>query len=138
MMGNITSADLRRAGVSVAGAGTTKGRNNIARAVRHESGAMNKTEARYASHLELRRIRGEVASYTFEKVKIRIADNTFYTPDFFVVLPTMEIEFHEVKGFWEDDARVKIKVAAETFPARFIAVKERPKKLGGGWDCEEF
>jgi hypothetical protein len=41
---------------------------------------------------------------------------------------------HEVKGFWQDDARVKIKVAASIYPFKFIAVK----KAKGGWEREEF
>jgi len=45
---------------------------------------------------------------------------------------------HEVKGFWQDDARVKIKVAADMYPFRFIAVKPRAKKDGGGWQTEAF
>lgn len=40
-----------------------------------------------------------------------MADKTFYSPDF--IVPALDcIEVHEVKGHWEDDARVKIKVAA--------------------------
>lgn len=39
------------------------------------------------------------------------------------------MECHEVKGFWTDDAKVKIKVAAEQYPFRFIAFKKC--KLGG-------
>jgi hypothetical protein len=42
---------------------------------------------------------------------------------------------HEVKGFWQDDARVKIKVAARSIPFRFKAVnakrEERRRRLGG-------
>ncbi len=48
------------------------------------------------------------------------------------------MEMHEVKGFWQDDARVKIKVAADMYPLKFIAVKRRAKKNGGGWSIEEF
>ena len=48
------------------------------------------------------------------------------------------IECHEVKGFWQDDARAKIKVAADLYPFRFIAVKARTKKSGGGWEVEAF
>ena len=48
------------------------------------------------------------------------------------------LECHEVKGHWEDDARVKIKCAAEKFPFRFVAMKPRTKKNGGGFECEEF
>lgn len=49
------------------------------------------------------------------------------------------LEIHETKGHWEDDARVKIKVAAEALPIfRFVALKRRSKKDGGGWSEEAF
>lgn len=101
-------------------------------------GQLNKTEAAYQSHLELRKNAGEIAWYRFEGVKVRLADNTFYTPDFAVMLATGEMELHEVKGRWMDDARVKIKVAADQYPFRFIAVTVKPKKAGGGWAIEQF
>lgn len=101
-------------------------------------GAMNKTEAAYGEHLEgLRRV-GEVLWYRFEGLKLRLADNTFYTPDFVVMVASGELECHEVKGFWQDDARAKIKVAAEMYPIRFLAVKAKAKKDGGGWAQEDF
>lgn len=107
--------------------------------LRHTPGAMNGTERRYMIEvLEPAKVAGRISEYHFERVKIRLADRTHYTPDFFVVLPDGLIEMHEVKGFWEDDARVKIKVAAEVFPARFIAVTPMAKKHGGGWKVEEF
>jgi len=100
-------------------------------------GRMNKTEAAYAYRLETLRTAGEIAWYGFEPLKLRLASNTFYTPDFMVMLLDGLIELHEVKGFWRDDARVKIKVAAERFPMfRFVAVKKRTKNRG--WQTEEF
>ena len=105
---------------------------------RRQPGSMNKTEAAYAAHLELRRSAGEVAWYGFEAMKFKLAEKTFYTPDFIVMLADGTLEAHEVKGFWEDDARVKIKVAADKFPLRFVALKALPKRDGGGWKEEEF
>lgn len=105
---------------------------------RLKTGQMNKTEAAYAAHLEELKRQGEVLWYEFESVKLRLADNTFYTPDFAVMRADGEMEMHEVKGFWQDDARVKIKVAADKFPFRFIAIKAESKKNGGGWKVEEF
>ena len=100
---------------------------------------MNKGEARYAQHLELLRLAGEIVRWDFEDVTLRLADKTRYTPDFMVLLPNREVEFHEFKGFWRDDARVKIKVAAERFAMfRFVAVQEIPKKDGGGYLREDF
>lgn len=109
------------------------------RHVRRSPGQMNKLEAKYASTLEEMRLAGEVGDYRFDAFKLRLADNCFYTPDFFVMLPDGVIEVHEVKGHWEDDARVKIKVAAEIFWwFKFVAVTAVAKKRGGGWKREEF
>jgi hypothetical protein len=105
---------------------------------RLKTGEMNKTEASYAGHLEVQRGIGAVLWWKFEGIKLRLADNTFYTPDFAVMLADGTFEMHEVKGFWEDDARVKIKVAASMFPLRFIGLMPIPKGQGGGWKVEEF
>lgn len=105
---------------------------------RLKPGTMNKTEAAYERDLRDAQVIGDVLWYRFEGLKLRLADNTFYTPDFAVMLSTGVIECHEVKGFWTDDARVKIKVAADQYPFRFIAVKALPKKAGGGWSREVF
>lgn len=99
---------------------------------------MNKTEAAYAQHLEAQKVAGRVAWFKFEGLKFRLADNTFYTPDFAVMLAGGEMEAHEVKGFWQDDARAKIKIAADLYPFRFVAIKAKAKKDGGGWAVEEF
>lgn len=97
-------------------------------------GEMNKFETTYAAHLEGLKRAGAILWYSFESVKLRLAKATFYTPDFLVMNRDGEMEFHEVKGFWEDDARVKIKVAAELFPIRFIAIT----KEKGQWVEERF
>ncbi|MCD5326746.1 DUF1064 domain-containing protein [Chromobacterium piscinae] len=102
------------------------------------AGTMNQTEAAYAQHLEHRKFAGELVWYRFEGIKLRLADNTFYTPDFAVMLANGQMEMHEVKGRWMDDARAKIKIAADQYPFRFIAVMARTKRAGGGWDVEEF
>src|SRR3990167_10394545 len=88
---------------------------------RLKAGERNKTEAAYESELHRRMLAKEVLWYKFEGLKFRLADNTFYTPDFSVMMASGQIEIHEVKGFWEDDARVKIKVAADIYPFKFIA-----------------
>lgn len=98
------------------------------------AGTMNKTEAAYAAYLETLKHAGEVLWYKFEGLKLRLADTTFYTPDFCVLPSTGVLEIAEIKGFWRDDARVKIKVAASIYPFRFIAIK----KIKDGWEREEF
>lgn len=101
---------------------------------RLKTGEMNKTEAAYDAHLAALQFAGEILWYKFEGLKFRLADVTFYTPDFAVMKANGVIELHEVKGFWQDDARVKIKVAASLYPFQFIAVK----KDGKGWQYENF
>ena len=105
---------------------------------RLKTGSMNKTEAAYDAHLAELQHAGQIKWRKFEGLKLRLADSTFYTPDFAVMAADGVIECHEVKGFWQDDARAKIKVAADLYPFRFIAVKARTKKAGGGWDVEVF
>jgi hypothetical protein len=109
----------------------TKSNSRMQALGRLKTGAMNKTEAAYDQYLKLR---PDVVWHKFEGLKFRLADNTFYTPDFAVLLDSGELEAHEVKGFWQDDARVKIKVAADMYPIRFIAIKSEK----GQWKLEEF
>jgi hypothetical protein len=100
---------------------------------RLKPGRLNKTEAEYAGMLELRKRAGEVAWYAFEPFKIRLADRTFYDIDFGVMLADGRLEVHEVKGgFITDDGRVKLKIAAEHFPAQFFLCQ----KTKGAWYVE--
>lgn len=101
---------------------------------RMKSGKMNKTEQAYDRLLFKRKAAGEILWYKFEGMKFKLADNTWYTPDFSVMLADGTMEIHEVKGHWTDDARVKIKVADDIYPFQFIAVK----KSRTGWDEERF
>jgi hypothetical protein len=106
---------------------------------RHIPGIPNKTEAEYMLHLEACKREGLILEYAYEPIKLRLAKRTYYTPDFAVIRKDRVIELHEIKGHWEDDARVKIKVAAEKYPwLMFIALKKLPKKDGGGWAPEVF
>lgn len=105
---------------------------------RLKTGQMNKTESAYGQRLELLKATGDIVWYKFEGMKFRLADNTFYTPDFIVMRSDGTLESHEVKGFWTDDARVKIKVAADMYPLQFLAVIAKTNKSGGGWEIERF
>lgn len=102
------------------------------------TGQMNKTEAAYEAHLTLMRNAGQILWFKFEAVKLRLADKTFYTPDFVVLRSDGLLEMREVKGFMMEDANVKIKVAASIYPFRFMVVRVCPKKDGGGWIEEEI
>lgn len=105
---------------------------------RHIAGKMNKAEAEYAAMLETQRITGEIWGYFFERFTLKLADDTRYTPDFVVVLRDGELRIDEVKGFMEEDAWVKFKVASELFPFSFRLAKKRAKRDGGGWVFNDF
>ena len=90
-------------------------------------GCMNITERKYADELYKRQLAKEIIAYSFEPVKLRLAKNTYYAPDFLVVCPD-RFEFHEVKGFARDDAMVKLKVAARLFPWFCFVLVKRSKR----------
>ena len=104
--------------------------------VRMAATKMNKTEARFETDvLRLSQLAGELVWYRYEPLKFRLGANLHYTPDFVGVDNTGQVIVWEVKGFWRDDARVKIKAAATAFPwIRFRAVQLKKK----AWVTEEI
>jgi len=136
--------------------------------IQHHPGVMNKTEGRYAEQLEEWKRCGLLGAWMYEPLKLKLADKTYYSPDFLVIreqelnfermtvqltkhwpgredgMRIRPVEFHEVKALhrgkktahFEDDSRVKIKVAAKLFPwFQFVAVWP-DKELG--YRYEEF
>lgn len=96
----------------------------------------SKLEGRYAQHLELLR-RGEcILGWKHAGLKFKLARHRcWYEIDFQVLTTESTLELHEVKGYWRDDARVKIKCAAALNPwFRFRAVQWKNKS----WVYEEF
>lgn len=100
--------------------------------VRRVPGTMNKLEAAWATELDSQKNQGVILAYWFEGIKLRLAKNTFLTPDFVVQLPDGQLEVHEVKGFMQDDAAVKLKVAASLYPFTFKLIKRQKKQ----WSVE--
>lgn len=101
------------------------------------AGKMNKTEAAYNEYLRKLAWAGEILWHKYEAINLRLADRTFYRPDFAVMAADGVLEMHEVKGYMRDDANVKIKVAAAEYPFRFFLIRARAKSRGGGWDIQE-
>jgi hypothetical protein len=95
---------------------------------RHAPGEMNGMEKKYAAYLDIRKVTGEIKDWKFEPLKLRLAPKTYYTPDFLLLMPDGRIELHETKGFMEEDAAVKIKVAREMFAEIFTIVLVRMDK----------
>jgi hypothetical protein len=94
-------------------------------------GKMNKTEQLYAYELDLLQRAGKIKLWKFEGLKLRLADRTTYSPDFVVWHLDNSIELVETKGYWQEDAKVKFKVAREAFPCfTFTAIKRNKS----GWE----
>lgn len=101
---------------------------------RKKAGTMNGLERDYAMHLHAKMREGQIEKYWYESFKIRLADKTWFTPDFLVLTKEGFLEFHETKGFMMDDANVKLKVAAENWPFKFWLIK----KQKGTWEFTEI
>lgn len=98
---------------------------------------MNKTERRYAEHLESLRLAGEIYRWDFEAEKFRLANighACYLTLDFRVLLNDGTVEFHDVKGFMEPDAQIKLKWFVQAHPYPLVIV--RWKK--GKWEYERM
>lgn len=115
--------------------GAPKGRRDFALG-RIKAGAMNKTEAAYAAHLGAEKFAGRVLWWKFRAFKLRLAESCFLDVDFAVMTADCVLQMHDVKGSMRivtDDAKVKMKVAAEEYPFQFFyALKEN-----GAWKLVE-
>lgn len=123
--------------------------SRFAKHARRKPGEMNKTEAAYDAYLGLLLRAGEIDGYKFEGIKLKLANNTFFTPDFLVMAKDGVLELHDTKGTtkklrvsgekeaapWiEEDAKIKLKLVAELYPFRVFAVF----KVKEGWHKMEF
>lgn len=137
-MANWTEADIERLKQRKPAAKQT-GTQRMQALGRMKAGAMNKTEARFAQLLELERHAGKVKWWKFEGIKLMLAKNTSITVDFAVLPDTDILTMIDVKGskaLFTDDARAKMKVAAELYP--FVFKVAYPRAKGEGWEIEEI
>ncbi|TPW31824.1 DUF1064 domain-containing protein [Martelella alba] len=100
-------------------------------------GKMNRTEARFASHLDALMTTGDLLWWRFEAIKLTLAKNTTITVDFATLPASGLLTMIDVKGskaIYTDDARAKMKIAADIFP--FVFQVAYPKDKGAGWRIE--
>ena len=137
-MANWTEADIERLKQRKPAA-KQNGTQRMQALGRMKTGQMNKTEERFAQMLELERHAGKVQWWKFEGIKLMLAKNTSLTVDFAVLPDTGILTMIDVKGskaMVTDDARVKMKLAAELYP--FVFKLAYPRAKGDGWDIEEI
>ena len=90
---------------------------------------LNKTERGYLAYL--RRLNPEPIG--IQNITLKLGDDCRYTPDFNYINENGRLVFAETKGFFRDDAKVKLKVAARLYRwADFHLVV----KYGVGWKIE--
>lgn len=95
---------------------------------------MNKLETQYSTMLQKLKLMGEIEDWRFNSIRVMLGEGAWYKPDMLVVFSD-RFEFHEVKGFWREAARVRIKAAAHMYPwFRFKAVQYK----NHAWEYEEF
>lgn len=101
------------------------------------AGTMNRTEARYHAEVIEPMLRCGTARWArFGAIKLRLAKATYLTVDFAVLHQGGTLELIDVKGspaVYQEDAKVKMKVAAEQFPFVFMVAYPKRKRDGGGW-----
>lgn len=111
---------------------------------------MSTEEAEYArEHLKLRQDAGDILTWGYECFTLRLAPGVTYTPDFHVVHADGSFCFVELKStwrkkegkgysygaHWEEDSRVKFRMAAELHPLiTFLAVRKLHPDEGIGWE----
>lgn len=105
-------------------------------------GQMNDGERKFAdAYLEPLKYAGEILWWRFEGIKLRLAHNTSLSVDFPVMRSDGALQMIDFKGsprVFTDDARAKMKVAAELYPFPFFVAYPRAKKLGGGYVLERI
>ena len=92
---------------------------------------LNRTERAW---LQVLGAMGKFAKIRVQSITLKIGHDTRYTADFQTTGHDGVVTFWEVKGFYRDDARVKMQVVARQFSEfKFMLVY----KKGKGWITEE-
>lgn len=95
----------------------------------------NKLEQAFGLRLLSMLQREEIQWYAYEPIRLRLGEGSWYKPDFGALTKSDSFWLYEIKGFWREAARVRIKVAADRYPFfHFCAVT----KKGPVWEFENF
>jgi alpha-galactosidase len=100
-------------------------------------GVPNLTERRFAEHLEIRKLAGEIRSFAYEPEVLRLGPEMTLLMDYRIVELNYTYTYVDVKGrYVREDSTVKIKAAAVMYPQhRFVQAKWTRDK---GWKFRVF
>jgi hypothetical protein len=106
--------------------GDSRGNSHSSGCISTDEAKLNKTER---ARLEYLRRLPHVTFLHTQSVTVKIADNCRLTADYFYFDQKRErFVFEDTKGsFWREDAKIKIKVAARTFPEFTFIVAHKEK-----------
>lgn len=102
-------------------------------------GELNKTEARFDAYLWRQHAVGAVLWHLPQCMSLKLADGCWFRIDFAFLPADRLFTIVDVKGaraMIEEDAKVKIKVAAAMFPFRFAYAFPQSKRDGCDFDLE--
>jgi len=116
------------------------------------SARMSGPERQYAQFLDGLIVEGSIRVWIYEAIRLKLAEETYFTPDFLVVFADGHSELHEIKGtrkygkkgfhtylaFYREDSRVKIKIAAAQYAQVFPIVGKHWNPVRGMWEEERF
>lgn len=89
-------------------------------------------EAEYAGVLEFRKRAGEIVDFGYERIRLRLPGDVWYTPDFDAVDSDGVVLLFEVKGWQLETARVKLRAAIATYTGfcwYIVGVDRRPVRM---------
>lgn len=96
----------------------------------NDESKLNKTETAWLAELRIRNPK----FLGIQAMTFKLGDDCRYSPDFICITQDDELIAYEVKGFFRDDAKVKIKVAARMFSwIKFVLVF----KVKNGWELKD-
>lgn len=76
----------------------------------------------YGEFLAVRRCAGDVLWFRAQPIELRLADETYYGPNFAVMVASGHLEMHHVVDAAKNESLTTVKIAAEQFPFRFVVV----------------
>lgn len=120
----ISKKDAARLGLSgVVDGRTTPERRALQSTINHRE-YKSGLERRYAEFLESRKILREIIVWQYEGIRLQLGGGATFMPDFAIIRRDEPdgrriTELHEVKGFWREAAKVRMKVAVDRWQEYF-------------------